>query len=504
MRSILVTMLVLMAGLFSQSVAKSNPSAKALITRSIAAMGGKERLQQLHTLSLRGIGHNYLLEQSERPEGPWIVNYSQVEQVRDYQQQRMFLKKENKNTQQPEWVGTTMLYAEGTIALKLAGGEVVPGRRSMAEEAEDILSLAPEQVLLRAYIANDLQALRDTVLQGVPHEGVTFRDGDTNIRLYVNAYTHLPTLLQVTRAYPHDLMWSVWGNVRSDMFFSFWSLTPEGILYPLQYNMYRNNQPYQEFTVLSLRLNEDIPDGTFEIPDNVKKAFAAQPMQDFNALPLGRPDQQPKELAPGVLLIPGFWNVALVKQEDGVVLLEAPISEGYTAKALDEAKKLYPTLKVKGVITTSDAWPHVAGVREGASRNLPIYALDLNRPLLQRLLSAPHVTGPSKRRARLMAVSSKTVVGKGANRMELYPVRGESGERMMLVYFPEHKLLYASDLVQLNRDGSFFQKAYLAEVVAAVKRNGLLVEQVFAMHTGAIPYEKLLEATAQTTAHLLK
>jgi len=36
------------------------------------------------------------------------------------------------------------------------------------------------------------------------------------------------------------------------------------------------------------------------IPEKVKQDFAKQPVQDFNNLPLARPDQQPEELLPGV------------------------------------------------------------------------------------------------------------------------------------------------------------------------------------------------------------
>jgi hypothetical protein len=41
----------------------------------------------------------------------------------------------------------------------------------------------------------------------------------------------------------------------------------------------------------------------------------------------------------------------------------------------------------------------------------------------------------------LRAVSAKTTIGSGANRLELYPIHGETSERQMMVYFPEHKLL---------------------------------------------------------------
>ena len=64
----------------------------------------------------------------------------------------------------------------------------------------------------------------------------------------------------------------------------------------------------------------------------------------------------------------------------------------------------------------------------------------------------------------------------------------------MMLYFPEHKLLYASDLVQRNSDGSFFQKAYLKELVAAIERNRLQVEEVFAMHSERIAFREILEA----------
>jgi hypothetical protein len=52
------------------------------------------------------------------------------------------------------------------------------------------------------------------------------------------------------------------------------------------------------------------------------------------------------------------------------------------------------------------------------------------------------------RAANLHPVSGKTVVGTGSNRMELYPIHGETSERQMMVYFPQHKLLYGSDPFQ--------------------------------------------------------
>ena len=93
-----------------------------------------------------------------------------------------------------------------------------------------------------------------------------------------------------------------------------------------------------------------------------KKAFAARASRTTDAWPF--PGQAGQELVSGVVLIPGAWNTTLVRQSDGIVVIEAPISSGYSVQAIAEANKRFPGIPIKAVITTSDAWPHIGGVRE--------------------------------------------------------------------------------------------------------------------------------------------
>ncbi|HEY6621976.1 MAG TPA: hypothetical protein VIY68_20730 [Steroidobacteraceae bacterium] len=90
-----------------------------------------------------------------------------------------------------------------------------------------------------------------------------------------------------------------------------------------------------------------------------------------------------------------------------------------------------------------------------------------------------------------LVVSQKVQVGIGANRMELYPLRGACTERQYMVYFPEHKLLYASDTLALNPDGSLYAPELMREVMDAVKRENLEVATVFAMHQEPVPWAKV-------------
>src|SRR6185503_14682601 len=67
---------------------KRHPRAPALsgsdlVKRALDAMGGEARLRSVKSLGIEAIGHLNLLEQSERPAGPWVVMYEQVTELRD-------------------------------------------------------------------------------------------------------------------------------------------------------------------------------------------------------------------------------------------------------------------------------------------------------------------------------------------------------------------------------------------------------------------------------------
>ena len=153
-------------------------------------------------------------------------------------------------------------------------------------------------------------------------------------------------------------------------------------------------------------------------------------------------------------------------------------------------------MPVKAVLSTSDSWPHTGGVRHAVAQGLPVYLLDLNRPLLDRMIAAPHTIDSdaleyAKNSPQWRIVSERVSVGGGANRMELYPLRGASTERQYMVYFPEFRLLYASDSLALNDDGSLYNPELMYEVAQAVKRVKLLVDTVFAMHQGPLPWNQV-------------
>jgi hypothetical protein len=87
-------------------------------------------------------------------------------------------------------------------------------------------------------------------------------------------------------------------------------------------------------------------------------------------------------------------------------------------------------------------------------------------------------------------------VGTGTNRIEIYPLRGETSERQMMVYLPGLHLLYGSDPFQLMPDGSYHVPQTVTELMDAVNRNHLSVSRFWMMHVGSTPWIDLIKAIA--------
>lgn len=504
-----VLLLALLFGVISRSTivyASPDDQARTLVHTAAEKMGGEEKLRSLKSVQIDGIGHTFFIEQSERPEGPWIVNYKQVTELRDYSNQRVRLTSQSRNVQVPQWTKDTTLVVAGGVAATQDGDKLFPGSATQVAEAEESLALSPERVLLTALDTKDLHIERDSSLQGSSQNVVAFSWRDATVRVYLSAQTALPTAIELVRAYPGSIFWSIWGDVKTRTYFSLWTLEPGGIRYPRQWDVGRNNMSYQTFTVTSLTLNAKLNADLFAIPAKVSKAYEAGARRTINDLPLGLPNSPAVEMAPGIVQIPGLWNVVLVRQPDGVVVIESPISSGYSGKVITESKRRFPGLPIKAVISTSDAWPHIGGVREYVARDITVYALDLNRPILERLVLSSHRSKPDalermrRKRPRFQIVSSKTLIGSGPNRMELYPIRSETGERMIMIFLPEYKLLYGSDLVQQQEDGSFFMPEYLMELIDATRRESLAVNGIFAMHMGVKPWVDIEAAVEKAKA----
>jgi hypothetical protein len=470
----------------------ADESAQQCVVAALEAMGGRERLQQLSSVHLQTAGHTLLMEQSYR-QAPFITSYVHEDITLDLANQRLL--DESKLT----WPEADFKAADSgtTLAAGLDGGVYhtkfgdSPCSLSDLDSAREMLALGPARVLLTAFDAADLHFEAPAMLRQTSHAVVAFTWRHVPVRVLLNAFTHLPDAVETTQAF-HDF-WYFWGDVRQRIYFDNWKLV-QGIPYPTNLVEERNDVVWRSTQALNVEFNVELDEKLFGMTAGAAKQSATSPgwNRQFNV-------KQATTLAPGIDLYAGAWNATVVKEPDGIVILEAPISGLYTQGVIKEARRRHPGLAVSAVLSTSDSWPHTGGVREAVALGIPVYILDLNRPLLERMVSAPHTIEPdalekSAKRAtpRWNIVAKRQELGSGANRMELYPLRGASTERQYMVYFPDRRLLYASDTLALNDDGSLYDPELMYEVAQAVKRENLTVDTVFAMHQGPMPWDQVI------------
>jgi hypothetical protein len=470
----------------AESSALCAPEPKACLEMALAAMGGRERLEAVKTLGLKSASHTLLVEQSYRQE-PFITAYARTVEQIDFAAQRLSIQTHQtwpeSDPGQSESDTTLVVGPEGGVYRSDKSDS--PASRAVIEAGRYSLALGPMRLLLNASGAADLHFESAQRVRSTLHPVLGFSWQGRPVRIMINPFNHLPDAVETVAVfYDH---WYQWGDVHQRIYWDNWQ-TVHGIRYPTNEVEERNGIIWESRQVLDVDLNPAVDAAALKMDTQIAQKGLQSPGWEA---PFKAPEGI--ALAPGITLFPGSWNATVVKQDDGIMLLEAPLSGTYMAGVIDQAKRQSPDTPLRAVLSTSDSWPHVGGVRQAVALGLPVYILDLNKPLLERLVASPRRLHPdllaqSPRPPVWRIVSQKVRVGTGANRMELYPLRGASTERQYMVYFPEHRLLYASDTLALNADGSLYAPELLREVMDAVQREHLTVTTVFAMHQGPVPW----------------
>jgi hypothetical protein len=474
---------------------------KGCLELALQAMGGRAQLENIRSLRFEEMGHTALMEQSYRQD-PFITSYEHVKETIDFEHGRVH--RETHGTWPESDPGQSSF--DLTLIADAAGGvyHTAQGDNpcSLAEldSVRQGLALGPARLLFTALGASDMHFDTPETIRSTVHTSVAFTWQGMPVRILINPFNHLPDAVETIRTF-HDF-WYFWGDVHQRVYFENWQ-SFQGVVYPTNAVEERNGALWRSAQILNLEINIATDDALFHM-DTAAAVKSAQGKGWDRSFQVAHAS----DLAPGITLFEGAWNSTIIKQDDGVYILEAPISGTYTQGVIDEAKKRYPDVLIKGVLSTSDSWPHTGGVRQCVALGLPVFILDLNRPILDRIVAAPHTMHPdlfaqAPKEADWKIVSQKVVVGTGANRAELYPLRGASTERQYMVYFPEHYLLYASDTLVLNDNGSLYDPELMREVSEAVTREHINVTTVFAMHQAPVPWkqvETLVHAATASTA----
>lgn len=470
----------------------SSQTTREILLTCIEAMGGEEKWRGIEQVTMRYVGHQYWLEQSESPDGPYLASYITSKEVRAVWQPMLYKVDSSRHFQvkEPSVLEHTLSGTKGAMQFR---GRPFPMPPQIKGPLDQWMRYAPEKLIFQALEL--AKQHKETDLEGIPHYIVSFEVNNLKHKLYINRQTHLLSQAELDTYQPSDLFNYPWGKYMTTVKYNLQWLHPKGFRYPSQWDVYKLGKPYQSITIFDISFQKEIDQQLFKVLEDIPDT---PPSTSVNLLPLNTAGEI--AVSDHIFTIPGSWYVGHIVQSDGIIVIEAPISSGYSKQHLDFLRKKYPDKPLKVVFATSDAWPHLGGIRAFAAEGLGIYSHKLNRNIINDILKADHSPDPDKYQRTqsaldFNAVSEKVVIDDPITPVEIYPVNGEGGQRMIALYMPRQKVLYASDLIQFagRNQKVFFAPQYLSEVKALVDRHRLQVETVFAMHTSPIPWKQVTD-----------
>jgi hypothetical protein len=471
------------------------PAAHTLVAAALDAMGGEAKLRAIHGIHYKSTGSWVSVEASPRPEPPWNVAYERTDEWLDFtrgawRRTSDYLAMDDRGGR---WQPFTVVASDGASAMAMAAdGELKPGGPVYLGDAAEQVLYQPFRLVIAAADADDLRRDRDEVVAGQPTEVVAFHHHGWPVRLWLDARNHRLAAAEIVHDMPDDFFWRVRGDVLDRFEPTQWTLDASGVWFARQFNLTRNGIGYHTFVISELEVNA-APADKFAIPDAVRAAYRDNARGPGAATARG--EQPVAEVAPGVWFAAAArGNALLVGQPAGAVVIDAPISEVYTGRVLDEVAHRWGK-PAASVVLTDHFIPTLAGVREVAARGVAIRALDANVGFVDSLLAAPHTLAPDAlaragRRGHAQAVSARSTLGDGATRVELIPMRTALGERILLAWLPAARLLWTATALAVDADGHP-GASRLAELDAVVAREQLEVDRVVGSQLAITPWANL-------------
>jgi len=479
------TALLLFLSLVSNplAAAQNTPDGRAreLLSQSISAMGGIELLRSVQTLSYESAQHTFFHRVEVSESLPQIIVYENNEVL--LQPKNYALKEKT------IWRWTDSAAQRNTqLTVTPQGGYTESVNKKTPITADgfyktvDILAANPISAMLAAYEATDLTL-------GTPSsEGdvVTFHQSvygqPVKTTLGINKETHVLQWIEIEHSYSQDVFASFWGRTVKRVVLSGWLLDPSGLHFPTKWQISTNGRIDGQESLFNLKINPDVAASDFAIPEELKNSFDALHSSEEGLALRNHGDAKHLDIADGVVMLPGrtgAYNSLVVRQDKGIVVIEAPYTTANSDYIIAYAQKAFPGVPIIAAISTNQLQFHLGGLPAYVKAHVPVYVLDSNVALMNRFLSAQVSDGHiHKSDTKLRTVAARTEVGSGVNRISLIPFRGTASARMLAVYIPAIKLLYCSDLYLPQSWGGQYYTEHLAEIRDLITREHIDVLQV--------------------------
>ncbi len=425
------------------AIAFGQSSGVRAIDSAAEALGGKDRIVAIQTLSMEGSGVAPNVGQNPFPEGPlptwWVPQFKRSIDLAHHR-----ARTEQHRIGMFPFALPTDLRQNQSLDGDVAFDINADGRAQRAPEAAVVDRrmdmLATPVTIVRA-------ALDPGAKLSAPHKhgvtetiDITTAQGD-QLTLALDGATHLPASVSWTTS-SENL-----GDVVNTTSFDAYE-TVSGIQLPKRYvtKIDFRNWTTGDFSVSKNTVDGDV--GDLAAPTAVKSAAPGPPAVSVDA----------QQVAKGVWWLAGSGNAfsILFEFDDHLTLFEAPTSEARTKAVIEKARATVPNKPLTEVIVTHHHFDHTGGLRTAVAEGLTVISHQGNESIFKEMTSRKATRKPD-----LLAKSGKTLKFRGMddtlvlkdNSMEVHLFRLRDNTHspyLIAAYLPRENLLVQGDLIDMG------------------------------------------------------
>lgn len=416
----------------SLSQAAFAQDAKSVIGSAAQAMG----VDNLDSISYYGSGANFNFGQNNNANAPWPrIN------ANDYVRSIDFTQPVSRAT----WVTWASPVTGGSAVQGQGQQNITPANAAWAQQLE--IWITPWGFLKGAAANN--ATVRAQRVDGRRYQVVTWNSpikSPGGQAYQVIGYINGENLVEKVQTWiEHPLFGDLLVETRYTHY-----RDKNGLKYPAEIVQSRGGWPVFEAQILGAMANPSNIQQLTTVPPPAPGAGGPPPAAAGDA-------PQSEKLAEGVYRLRGAYNSLAVEFSDHILLFEpGPQNEARAQAIIAEAKRLIPGKPIKYGVISHHHVDHTSGLPAVVAEGITIVTHEINKPLLQKALSAPRTLAPdsmtkSGKKPVIEGITSdKRVFSDATRTVEVHLVKGlPHADGLLIAYLPKEKILAYADMFNL-------------------------------------------------------
>jgi glyoxylase-like metal-dependent hydrolase (beta-lactamase superfamily II) len=448
-----------------------------LIDATAAAMGGRDRILGVRTLTIEGYATNPNLGQQMTPESElllWMIpDYARrLDLVND----RMELSL----TRRPAFPAVfdnarAVQRLDGDVAYNVAANATAPPARLSAQVARDrrIERLHHPLTILRAALESGASAANVRQAGSGRSLDITTRHGDT-VTLTVDAMNR-PTAVR-SMAHHANL-----GDVaRVTTFGAYENIA--GLRLPKR--IVTTVDRWTEFDIGVMKHTLDADLASLAAPEATRTSPPAPDVPPQNVTVTA--------LANGIWFLTGAGVPSIVVEfADHAAIVEVPASEARTQAVIAKAKELVPGKPLTQAIVTHHHVDHTGGLRAAVAEGLTIVTHRINENWFREMVKRKHsivvdALAKTPKPLKIVSIDDSYTIEDASMEMQLvHLVNSSHGDGIIAIYFPRERLYAEADV--WNPAAQI--QPHVRSLAEDIARRKLQIDRIVPLHGNAVqPY----------------